>query len=101
MIDVIEGMVGTSSRESPMARVQQTIDNSSRIENVPEMDNDTVNERSLERAFERAIDRIEIDTDNEDVITELQKVRTEIRRMRDEMDINVEFKDSSKWEVNK
>jgi hypothetical protein len=101
MIEVIESMVGTDSPESPMTRVQQTLDNSNRIENVVEMDNDSgVDERSLERAFERAIDRIEIDTDNAQLEQEVTRVRREIRKLREEMDLNVEFKDNSKWEVN-
>jgi len=102
--DAMMAMIG-EGRETevvqPLSQLNRFVDSRQPVQNSVNVNqSNDISQSDIEDAFRRALDRADI-TDNEDVTTELQKVRTEIRRMRDEMDINVEFKDSSKWEVNK
>jgi len=55
----------------------------------------------MARELENAISEAEVSIDDQALVDKLDRVQREIRLMRDEMDLDVRFEDTSKWEVRK
>lgn len=90
------------SNESPMERIRSIgRDNIDISDSFDTDDDDSISQRELERAFANALADTNVQVSNEEMRREMRKVRTELRRLRDEMELDVEFNDKSKWEVTK
>jgi len=90
--------------QSPLERIESVVSSDINVSDNISINNDEgegISQNELERAFSDALSRTSVEVSDEEMRREIQKVRSELRRMRDEMDLDVEFTDTSKWEVTK
>lgn len=105
--DTISTVIGEGNESevvAPLSKLDSMIQSRSGTNvdiSVDGATSDGMSERDLVRAIEQGVQNANGDVNDDEIQSQLKRLVREINKMRSDMDLSVEFKDDSKWEVKR